>query len=47
MTAIKLYELSAGRYKTQVEAQTEKDIAMIPVWLMLCLINAVSLFGLY
>jgi hypothetical protein len=47
VTAIKLYELSAGTYKTQAEAQTEKDIAMIPVWLMLCLINAVLPFGLY
>jgi len=43
----KLRKLSAGKYKPQVEAQTQTDIAMMSVWLMLCLINAVLLFGLY
>ena len=43
----KLGELSTGKYKTQAEAQTQADITMISVWLMLCLINAVLLFGLY
>ena len=40
-------ELSAGKYKPQVEPQTHTDIAMISVYLMLCLINVVLLFGLY
>ena len=43
----KLRELSAGKYKPQVQAQTHTGIAMISVWLTLCLINAVLLFGFY
>jgi len=30
-----------------VAAQSETDFAMMSVWLMICLINAVILFGLY
>jgi hypothetical protein len=43
----KLRELSAGKYEMQAEAQTQTDIAMMSVWLMLCVINAVLPFGIY
>jgi hypothetical protein len=43
----KLREGPAEAHNTQVAAQTETDFAMMSVWLMTCLINAVILFGLY
>jgi hypothetical protein len=42
----KLREVHAEPYNTQAAAQTETDFAMMSVWLMICVINAVILFGL-
>jgi hypothetical protein len=43
----KLRKVPAGPHNTHAATQTETDFAMISVWLMICLINAVILFGLY
>jgi hypothetical protein len=43
----KLREVRSEPHKTQSAAQTETDFAMMSVWLMICLINAVILFGFY
>lgn len=43
----KLREVHAEPHNKQVAAQSETDFAMMSVWLMICLINAVILFGLY
>jgi hypothetical protein len=44
---MKLRKVPAGPHNTQAATQTEPDFAMMSVWLMICLINAVILFGLY
>lgn len=44
---MKLRKVPAGPHNTQAVTQTKTDFAMISVWLMICLINAVILFGLY
>jgi hypothetical protein len=43
----KLREVYAKPHGTQAAAQPETDFAMMAVWLMICLINAVIVFGLY
>jgi hypothetical protein len=43
----KLREVHAEPHNKRVAAQSETDFAMMSVWLMICLINAVILFGLY
>jgi hypothetical protein len=41
-----LREVDAKPHSTQAAAQPETDFAMMAVWLMICLINAVIVFGL-
>jgi hypothetical protein len=41
----KLREIPARAYDTQ--ARPEADFATMSIWLMICLINTVILFGLY
>jgi|AmaraimetFIIA100_FD_contig_41_10071148_length_416_multi_2_in_0_out_0_1 hypothetical protein len=45
MMPTKLREIPAGPHNTQ--GQTETDLAMMSIWLMICVINAVILFDLY
>jgi hypothetical protein len=42
-----LREVHAKPHSMQVAAQPETDFAMMVVWLMICLVNAVIVFGLY
>jgi hypothetical protein len=41
----RLSELSAAKHRMEEEGQA--DLAMMSVWLMICLINLVLLFSLY
>jgi hypothetical protein len=43
----RLREVYAKPHSTQAAEQPETDFAMMAVWLMICLINAVIVFGLY
>jgi hypothetical protein len=42
-----LREVHPEPHNKRAAAQSETDFAMMSVWLMICLINAVILFGLY
>jgi hypothetical protein len=43
----KLRKIPVGPHNTQAATQTETDLAIMSIWLLICVINAVILFDLY